>query len=163
MTRRQEMLDAIRQDEEQLIVEGEGRPAEMVRRRPAKQPAQVYSLRIPTDRLDQLRRLANERGIEPSALMRQWVIAQLDAEASGATVDLTADNAAGSGMFAEAVAGRILEQMTDDFSETVAERVAEIMKSKKSKRATTGRYSVAPSGAKTKSGKSASARATGRR
>lgn len=41
----------------------------------------VYGLRLPDERIEQLRRLAEVRGIEPSALVRQWVIDHLnDAE-----------------------------------------------------------------------------------
>jgi hypothetical protein len=39
----------------------------------------VYGLRLPTIRIEQLRRLAEARGVEPSVLARQWVIDQLDA------------------------------------------------------------------------------------
>jgi hypothetical protein len=47
-------------------------------RRPAKEPAQVYSLRIPVEKLAELRRLAEERHLTPSALMRSWVLERLD-------------------------------------------------------------------------------------
>jgi hypothetical protein len=52
------------------------------RARPPREPAQVYSLRIPVDRLEQLRRLTAEKHMTPSALMRSWVLERLDAEAS---------------------------------------------------------------------------------
>jgi hypothetical protein len=42
--------------------------------------SQVYSLRIPVDRLAELRQVAEADGVEPSALMRQWVLDWLDAE-----------------------------------------------------------------------------------
>jgi aryl-alcohol dehydrogenase-like predicted oxidoreductase len=42
--------------------------------------SQVYSLRIPVDRLAELRQVAEADGVEPSALMRQWVLDRLDAE-----------------------------------------------------------------------------------
>lgn len=38
----------------------------------------VYGLRLPTERIAQLRRLAEARGIEPSVLARGWMIEQLD-------------------------------------------------------------------------------------
>lgn len=47
------------------------------RRRPAR--SSVYGLRLPDERIEQLRRLAEARGTEPSALVRQWVIDHLDA------------------------------------------------------------------------------------
>lgn len=47
--------------------------------RPSKNPAAVYSVRIPVDRIEELRGLAAERGVAPTALIRTWVLAQLDA------------------------------------------------------------------------------------
>ena len=46
---------------------------------PAKNPTAVYSVRIPVDRIEELRRLAVDRGVPPTALIRTWVLAQLDA------------------------------------------------------------------------------------
>jgi aryl-alcohol dehydrogenase-like predicted oxidoreductase len=51
-------------------------------RRPAKEPAQVYNLRIPVEKLEELRRLAEERHLTPSALMRSWVLERLEQESS---------------------------------------------------------------------------------
>jgi aryl-alcohol dehydrogenase-like predicted oxidoreductase len=48
--------------------------------------SRVYGLRLPVERIEQLRRVAQTRGMDPSTLARQWVIAQLDeAEQSGNT------------------------------------------------------------------------------
>jgi hypothetical protein len=49
-------------------------------RRPRRDPSQVYTLRIPVDRLAKLRQVVHADGVEPSALMRQWVLDRLDAE-----------------------------------------------------------------------------------
>ncbi|MGI9002512.1 MAG: hypothetical protein ACR2GH_12710 [Pseudonocardia sp.] len=49
---------------------------------PAKNPAAVYSVHIPVDRIEELRRLAEDRGVPPTALIRTWVLAQLDAARS---------------------------------------------------------------------------------
>ncbi|MGH3940396.1 MAG: hypothetical protein ACRDTG_17525, partial [Pseudonocardiaceae bacterium] len=38
----------------------------------------VYGLRLPAERIEQLRRIAEARGVEPSVLARQWVIDHLD-------------------------------------------------------------------------------------
>lgn len=38
----------------------------------------VYGLRLPVERIEQLQRVAEARGIEPSVLARQWMIEQLD-------------------------------------------------------------------------------------
>lgn len=47
--------------------------------RPARAPSAVYSVRIPVDRIEELRALAAIRGVAPTALIRRWVLAQLDA------------------------------------------------------------------------------------
>ncbi|RSM45513.1 hypothetical protein DMA12_13705 [Amycolatopsis balhimycina DSM 5908] len=52
-------------------------------REPSKSPTAVYSVRIPVDRIEELRRLATERGVQPTALIRAWVLAQLDAARAG--------------------------------------------------------------------------------
>jgi hypothetical protein len=54
------------------------------RAHPPREPAQVYSLRIPVEQLEQLRSLAAARHLTPSALMRAWVLERLDAEPRGA-------------------------------------------------------------------------------
>jgi hypothetical protein len=46
----------------------------------ARTPSQVYSIRVPVERLEQLRRLARERNVAPTTMLRQWVLTQLDAE-----------------------------------------------------------------------------------
>jgi aryl-alcohol dehydrogenase-like predicted oxidoreductase len=51
------------------------------RARPPREPTQVYSLRVPVEQLEQLRHLAAEQHLTPSALMRAWVLERLDAEA----------------------------------------------------------------------------------
>ncbi len=52
-------------------------------RRPSKNPTAVYSVRIPVDRIEELRQLAVARNVQPTALIRTWVLAQLDAAKSG--------------------------------------------------------------------------------
>jgi hypothetical protein len=51
-----------------------------VKPRPPKDPAQVYSIRIPVDRLEQLRILADRAGKRPTTMMREWVLERLDIE-----------------------------------------------------------------------------------
>jgi hypothetical protein len=53
-----------------------------VPRYPPKDPSQVYSVRIPVGRLEQLRQRAAEEGVATSSLMRKWVIERLDADES---------------------------------------------------------------------------------
>jgi len=62
------------------VNEGEGDEPNWVRhRQPSKSPTAVYSVRIPVDRIEELRALAAERGVQPTALIRAWVLAHLDA------------------------------------------------------------------------------------
>lgn len=41
-------------------------------------PSQVYSIRIPASRLAQVRRHARQQGTSPSAMLRQWILDQLE-------------------------------------------------------------------------------------
>jgi hypothetical protein len=47
--------------------------------------AQVFQLRLPGLRIQQLRRIAAERGVSPGALAVDWVIDRLDREAADAS------------------------------------------------------------------------------
>jgi hypothetical protein len=49
-------------------------------RRRTKDPAQVYSLRVPADRLDLVRQLAEQENTTQAALLRKWVLERLDQE-----------------------------------------------------------------------------------
>jgi hypothetical protein len=51
-------------------------------RQPRRDPSQVYSIRIPVERLESLRQLAAERDVAPTALMRSWVLERLEQETS---------------------------------------------------------------------------------
>jgi len=42
--------------------------------------SQVYTLRMPAERLAELRAVAEQSGEQPSTLMRRWVLERLDAE-----------------------------------------------------------------------------------
>ena len=58
---------------------GEAEPARGQRgRRPARDPSQVYAVRIPVSRLRELRQVADQLGIPPTTLIREWVIERLD-------------------------------------------------------------------------------------
>jgi hypothetical protein len=59
----------------------ETRDAALPYRRRRSARSSVCGLRLPDERIDQLRRLAEARGVEPSALVGQWVTDQLDAAA----------------------------------------------------------------------------------
>lgn len=43
-------------------------------------PSQVYSVRIPVERIEELRRVARREGVGPTTLMRKWVVERLDVE-----------------------------------------------------------------------------------
>jgi hypothetical protein len=45
--------------------------------RPPRDP--VYSLRLPRERIEELRAVAEARGMDASTLARQWIVDQLDA------------------------------------------------------------------------------------
>lgn len=51
-------------------------------RKAAADPSQVYSVRIPVHRLEELRAMAADRGMAPTALLRQFVLERLDREAT---------------------------------------------------------------------------------
>jgi hypothetical protein len=47
-------------------------------RKRATDPSQVYAVRIPVSRLHRLQEVAASLNVQPTALIRQWVIARLD-------------------------------------------------------------------------------------
>ena len=69
-----ELLDKIAAEAEHAEAT---RDLDLPYRRRSRSP--VYGLRLPAERIEQLRRIAQARGVEPSVLARQWVIDQLDA------------------------------------------------------------------------------------
>lgn len=71
---------AARAAEELAALDADPNAPAPVRRRREQDTSQVYSVRIPVVRLEQLRRLAEDRGVPPTALLRQFVLERLDAE-----------------------------------------------------------------------------------
>lgn len=57
-------------------------PAPVRARQHAKDPSQVYSVRIPVAELSKLRELADQRGETPSGLLRRWALERLAQETS---------------------------------------------------------------------------------
>ena len=55
-------------------------PGRMQRTRERGGANHVYTVRMPADRLAELRAVAEQSGEQPSALMRQWVLERLDEE-----------------------------------------------------------------------------------
>lgn len=60
--------------------------AHRIRPRKADGPARVFSVRIPEGRIAELQQLAAERHTTPSALLRSWVLEQLEQEQSPTSV-----------------------------------------------------------------------------
>jgi hypothetical protein len=58
-------------------------------RRYAKEPSQVYAIRMPVSRLTAIRRLADHRKEQPTALLREWILDRLDREIAGNTGERT--------------------------------------------------------------------------
>lgn len=46
---------------------------------------QVYSIRVPVDRLEQVRVLAKGRGVKPTIMLRGWILERLDIETANLT------------------------------------------------------------------------------
>lgn len=96
---RNEVVDSILKEVDRVEDEDalEDESQEYRRPRPPKEPSQVYSVRIPVDRLEQLRRVAERRRVAPSALLREWVVDRLDAEAgSGQVLSIAAGGVTGT-------------------------------------------------------------------
>jgi hypothetical protein len=55
-------------------------PGRMYRARSTGDTSHVYTLRMPAERLAELRAVAEESGEQPSALVRRWVLERLDLE-----------------------------------------------------------------------------------
>lgn len=78
-------MNSIRETLAEEATEAEGRqdeaPAQMHRaRRAAGGTNHVYTVRMPAERLAELRAVADRVGEQPSALMRRWVLERLDHE-----------------------------------------------------------------------------------
>lgn len=58
--------------------------------------AQVFQVRLPSVRIEQLRRLAEARGVPPTSLLVDWVLERLDKETNGETPGNGARSAPGS-------------------------------------------------------------------
>ncbi|MEY9887702.1 putative DNA-binding protein [Catenulispora sp. MAP5-51] len=70
--------------------------------RPGRPKSQVYSIRVPVERLEQVRQLAKGRGIAPTAMLREWVLAQLDVETGSTSDEALRPAASSSGQRASA-------------------------------------------------------------
>jgi hypothetical protein len=82
--KRHRLTESIREEAERLDrLEEEGALDELPftrLRRYAKEPSQVYAIRLPVSRLEAVRWLADVRGEQPTALMREWILERLDQE-----------------------------------------------------------------------------------
>ncbi len=118
---RNELVDSILKDVDRVEDEDalEDDAQEYRRPRPPKEPSQVYSVRIPVERLEQLRQAAERRRVTPSALLREWVVERLDSDAGigqaltlasgGVTATLEADDEAVLHAHAESLAALVAE------------------------------------------------------
>jgi hypothetical protein len=77
-----EELERLRAEEAARMEEQQDADLEYVRPSPPRNPSQVYTVRVPVDKLESLRRLAQDRGIPPSAMIRQWVLERLAHEST---------------------------------------------------------------------------------
>lgn len=77
-------MNSIREQLAAEAAEAEARkdedPGRMHRARTQTTTSNVYTVRMPADRIEELRSLAAQRGEQPSTLMRRWVLERLDAE-----------------------------------------------------------------------------------
>lgn len=76
-----EMAEVLASEAARMELEGE-RERHYVQIKPAKEPSQVYSVRIPVARLEELRNIAKTYGQTPSSLLREWVLERLSVETS---------------------------------------------------------------------------------
>lgn len=53
---------------------------QFVRRSAPREAGQVYSVRIPVEKLRQVRQVAELDGLQPSVMMREWVLERLEKE-----------------------------------------------------------------------------------
>jgi hypothetical protein len=74
-------------------------PGQRARRQPSA-PSQVYTVRIPVDRLEELRRLAERLGEAPSTLLRKWALERLDEEAGRPSAGESSEQRLASAMVA---------------------------------------------------------------
>ena len=65
-------------------------PSTFVRPRPPRDPSQVYSIRIPVDWLEQIRQHAEARDLEPTQMLRGWILDRLDQHSPGIRVQQSA-------------------------------------------------------------------------
>jgi hypothetical protein len=76
--------DGIRAESERIERESESpdepRPRFVRSKRAAVDPSQVYSIRIPVERIEDVRRLAASRHQAPTVMLRQWIIERIEAE-----------------------------------------------------------------------------------
>lgn len=90
-----------------------------------KDPAQVFSIRMPVNRLEEIRRLAERSHVSPSALMRRWILERLDRQAEQSSNALQSDG--GALVQREDIVVLTVEQVVElvgSTSQRVAENVA---------------------------------------
>jgi len=76
----EDLAATLREEAERAELEEDTDEDVWVPRKAPRQPSMVYSIRIPVGRVEELRRVAAAAGLNPSAMVRQWVLERLDAE-----------------------------------------------------------------------------------
>jgi hypothetical protein len=151
---RNELIDSILKDvdrvEDEDNLEEDGQRYH--RPRPPKEPSQVYSVRIPVDRLEQLRRVAEQRRLPPSALLRDWVVERLDTEAGNPhELSLALGNVTATLSFADDFP--ISEVAVGDLAESLAALLEQVRETSEPKRGTTRRSAASKTDGRAKASK----------
>lgn len=76
----EDLAATLRKEAERAELEEDTDEDVWVPRKAPRQPSMVYSVRIPVGRVEELRRVAAAAGLDPSAMVRQWVLERLDSE-----------------------------------------------------------------------------------
>jgi len=71
--------DLLRKEAERMETEAEVERT-YVRPAPAQDPSQGYSIRIPVERIEQLRMLAAANKLPPTTMLRKWLLERLEQE-----------------------------------------------------------------------------------
>ena len=79
---------AERERDEEIRYMRVGRPP-----KPVAERGQVYSVRIPVERIEQLRQAAEAQGKQPAVLARDWIVERLDEDRSARAKMIRLDDA----------------------------------------------------------------------
>lgn len=125
---RNELFDSILKDVDRIEDDDklEAEDEQFFKPRPPKQPSQVYSIRVPVERLEQLRKLAEQRHVAPSALIREWVVERLDTEIGRPSVRQVAERVSWEGD--DAIDPKLLKTVVEIIASAVTKALKETEK-----------------------------------